>query len=377
MTEVGACGICGSIDLVTLLDMGNQPLAERFDDNRVYPLVLLQCKECQLVQLSHIVDQQVMFPENHPYTTGTNASMRKHFRELAMELVEEVVQPGDRVVDIGANDGTFLSALSGGKWLKLIAVEPTGQARKCRELGFATYQDFFTAGLARKIARTWGKAKAVTACNVLAHVPSPHDFVAGVAELLADDGEFITESHDFASISDGLQIDTIYHEHLRYYTVASLSRLLAMHGLEVTRSEKIHTYGGSFRVRARKARGGLQDRARAAASDLRRLLFILDQDGNSIYGISAATRATPLIHFARIAPFIDRVCEHPHSEKIGSLMPGTQIPVVDEAMLVQDQPDYAVLFSYHLADVIIPKLRQLGYKGKIIIPLPEPVIIGE
>jgi hypothetical protein len=387
MTEVGACGICGSIDLAPLLDMGNQPLAERFDDNRTYPLVLLQCEDCSLVQLSHIVDQQVMFPENHPYTTGTNASMRKHFGELAKSLLKDL-REGDVVVDIGANDGTFLSGFQNewvrsdgsnfdGGTLKLIAVEPTGQARKCRDMHMATYQDFFTAELAAKITGTWGKAKAVTACNVLAHVPSPHDFVAGVAELLADDGEFITESHDFASISDGLQIDTIYHEHLRYYSVASLSRLLAMHGLEVTSSQRIHTYGGSFRVRARKARGGLQDRARAAASDLRRLLFLLDADGNSIYGISAATRATPLIHFARIAPFINRVCEHPHSEKIGSLMPGTQIPVVDEAMLVEDQPDYAVLFSYHLADVIIPKVRQLGYKGKIIIPLPEPVIIGE
>ena len=229
MTDVTTCGICGSDELYPLLDMGNQPLAEKFDDNRTYPLALLQCEDCQLVQLSHIVDQRQMFPENHPYTTGTNASMRKHFADLSLELLEELDR-SDVVVDIGANDGTMLATLK-GNGLTLVAVEPTGQARKCRELGFATYQEFFTEELASRIRNTWGPAKIVTATNVLAHVPDPHDFVAGVSDLIGDDGEFLSESHDLASITSDLQIDTIYHEHLRYYSVASLSRLLAMNGL--------------------------------------------------------------------------------------------------------------------------------------------------
>jgi hypothetical protein len=361
--------------------MGKQPLAERMDRSEAYPLVLLKCSNCLLVQLSYIVDQREMFPEDHPYTTGTNRMMREHCADLASMLMKDLHQ-GDTVVDIGANDGTFLAAFGKGHTqplvgdLNLVAVEPTGQANKCLKQGFATYQGFFTSRLASKIVSTHGHAAVVTATNVLAHVPDPHDFIEGIATLIGDKGRFISESHDLASITDNLQIDTIYHEHLRYYSVASLSRLLAMHGLDVLSSERIPTYGGSFRVKARKARGDLGGRAQDTAGELHDLLSNLTQAGNSVYGISAATRAVPLIHFAQIAPFITLVCETKGSEKIGSMIPGTSIPIVDEAVLVKDQPEYALLFSYHLTHVIVPKLRQMGYRGKFITPLPEPRIDG-
>jgi hypothetical protein len=219
-----------------------------------------------------------------------------------------------------------------------------------------------------------GPAKVITACNVLAHVPDPHDFMIGVTALLADDGLFVTESHDFASITSGLQIDTIYHEHLRYYSVASLSHLLDLHGLDVVSSERIPTYGGSFQLRAVKRQGDLARRARDAAAELFHLVSGIAHEGGTVYGVSAATRAVPLLHYAALTPYIGRVVERPDSEKIGRMMPGTGIPIVDEVALMEDRPDYALLFAYHLADDIIPKLRKLGFKGKFIIPLPEPRI---
>jgi hypothetical protein len=186
---------------------------------------------------------------------------------------------------------------------------------------------------------------------------------------------FVTENHDVASILDGLQIDTIYHEHQRFYSITSLSRLLGMHGLTITDVQRIPTHGGSLRVFARKQRTDLASRAHVAAARLNRMLAGIVEDGGTVYGVGAATRATPLIHYAKIAPYITAVAEVSSSEKIGLLMPGTSIPVVDEVRLLEDQPEYALLFVHHIAGQVVPALRRLGYQGTFIRPLPEPEVL--
>jgi hypothetical protein len=367
--ETTSCGSCGSTDLTEILNLGSQPLAER--ESKPYPLVLLQCGECTLIQLSYQVDAREVFPPEHPYATGNTRALREHFAELAV-LLSVQTEPGDLVVDIGANDGTLLGAYANN--LRKAAVEPTNQAVKCRERGIPTWQEFFSPDAARDIVFQQGKARVITACNVLAHVADPHDFLNGVSLLLADDGIFVTENHDVNAILRGLQIDTVYHEHLRYYSIASLSYLLGRHGLEVVATEHIHTHGGSFRTYARRQAGRgltLQARAHEAVSRLYDLVSVAGQEGD-IWGIGATTRATPLIHYAGLRDLITFVCEVPGSEKIGTCIPGTGIPVVPEALLIEKQPPYALLLSWHLADSIVPSLRAAGYKGKIIVPLPEP-----
>jgi len=367
--DVTACGGCGAADLKPFFDMGRQPLAEGSGASARYPLALVQCANCMLVQLSYIADPREVFPPDHPYTTGNSRVLREHYANLTGMLALDLFLD-DLVVDIGANDGTLLGSYP-GRGLRKVAVEPTGQVRKCPP-DIARYQEFFTSGLAGAIRQDHGQARVITACNVLAHVPDVHDFLDGVASLLANDGEFVTENHDLASITEGLQVDTIYHEHLRYYSVATLASLLERHGLRVTSSQETPMHGGSFRVRARKQRGGFQHRAEGAAAALRGMLWkITVQDRKKVYGIGATTRATPLIHYAGIQKHIECVCEVPGSEKIGHLMPGTQIPVVDERRLLEDQPAYALMLSWHIAGDIMPKLRAAGYKGKFIIPLPS------
>jgi hypothetical protein len=375
MGKVTHCGLCGCQDLSTLLDMGEQPLAERFDQRKLYPLKVLGCMDCGLAQLSYIVDAGELFPPDHPYTSGTSAALREHFG-LLTEVLAAFTRPGDVVVDIGANDGTLLSSYPPAPGVVRVAVEPTNQAAKCIAKGFRTWQQPFTARLAREIVATWGQAKIVTATNVLAHVPDPHDFAEGVRQLLTGDGMFVTENHSWPSVSRGLQIDTVYHEHLRYYSIATLARLLEMHGLDVTGCDTVDAHGGSVRSWARlKATGDLQLRADGAANALQQMLRNITAFGSSVYGIGAATRAVPLIHFAQIAPYIKLVCEVAGSEKIGQVMPGTSIRVVDEKALITDQPAYALLFAWHIAGHVMPKLRQMGYKGQFIIPLPKPKVI--
>jgi hypothetical protein len=369
MGEVTACQICGSTDLTVILDMGDQPLAERFDHPKTCPLALQQCGECTLVQLTWAVDQREVFPLDHPYTSGSTRALLEHFIGLAARVVR-YLEPGDVICDIGANDGTFLGVVRHD--VRKVAVEPTNQARKCAGNGIYTRQEFFTAATVTGIQAMHGPAKVITATNVLAHVPDPHGFCKGVADLLAHDGVFVTENHDVASILEGLQADTVYHEHQRYFSVTSLARLLGAHGLTITGVERIPTHGGSFRVFARRQRTDLAQRARVAAARLNRMLAGIVEDGGHVYGVGAATRATPLIHYAKIAPYITAVAEVPGSEKIGCHMPGTAIPVVDEALLVENQPEYALLFCWHVADSVVPALRKLGYKGRFLVPLPEP-----
>jgi hypothetical protein len=374
--NVSTCGGCGARDLTEVFDMGFQPLAEG-GSSRSYPLALMQCRNCQLVQLSYMVDQDEVFQPEHPYATGNSAVLRQHYRDLVGRLVYPLLI-GDVVVDICANDGTLLSCYPPGRGnLVKIAVEPTDQGRKIPE-GVTWERSFFTAALARGMREGYGPAKVVTACNVLAHVPDVHDFLYGVVELLADDGVFVTENHDLASITEGLQIDTVYHEHLRYYTPGTLSVLLEQHGLRVTSVEPTPMHGGSFRITARKSRTDFQGRAKRSATALRGMLWkIVEDEHKMVYGIGATTRATPLIHYAGIKDLITVVCEMPDSDKIGTRIPGTQIPVVDEAALISDQPEYALLLSWHAAGDIIPKLRAAGYKGKFIVPLPEPRVLDD
>lgn len=369
MAEVTACMTCESRALTRILDLGDQPLAER-DDGRRYPLALLECQACQLVQLSYAVDRAEVFPEDHPYATGNTRAMREHFGELAA-AVAPLLGDGDLIADIGANDGTFLAAVKRmAPRARVLAVEPTGQVAACRARGVPAEQEFFTHELAGEIVRWMGPVTVITAANVLAHAGDQHDFLAGVARLLAPGGTFITENHDWSSVVNGLQVDTVYHEHLRYYSPASLGALLSRHGFLIDRLEKISTHGGSFRTWAVRQRRDLQDRADAARGQLCRLLEDVSEDGE-IWGVGAATRATPLIHYAGLDRWIRKIAEVPGSAKIGMTMPGTKITVEDEREMLLAAPPHALLFCWHVAAGVVPKLRAAGYEGKFIVPLPE------
>lgn len=367
------CYTCAGTVFRPILDLGEQPIAERDVGGGRHPLALQECTACGLVQLTWEVDRSEVFPVDHPYTTGSTLAMVAHFAALAREVSGVLAPGGDLVIDIGANDGTFLRELRELRdtEVRLLGVEPTNQAEKLRRAGIPVRQEFWSFAGAREIARQHGRARVVTASNVLAHVASQHDFLSAVSEVLADDGVFVTENHDLASVINGMQIDTVYHEHLRYYSVASLGQALAMHGFLIDRVEKIPVHGGSFRTWAVKQQPGLQARVTAIREHLRELVSEANRHGR-VYGIGATTRATPLIHWAGLREKLHAVAEVPGSEKIGHRIPGTQVPVVPEAdMVADDRCSAAVLLAWHLEDWIVPALRKAGFTADIIVPLPE------
>lgn len=405
---VERCQVCDHSDLQSCLFLGylppvNQmhPIGERPHEQPAYPAEWLYCPNCQLVQLGLVVDPQILFPPDYPYTSGTTRILRENFAELYREVRTMLpLGPDDLVVDIGSNDGTLLSNFRDGGH-RVLGVEPSQVGELANARGIPTVIAFFDRQTAAQSLAGHGPATVITATNVFAHIENIHDIVESILLLLAERGVFISESHYLISLLETLQYDTIYHEHLRYYSLHSLQYLLNMHGLEVFHARRIPTHGGSMRVYA--ARKGqfpirpsvaemlreedafgvslerLKDfsrRVTLSKLELYTLLADIKKCGGRIYGIGAPSRASTLIHYVGLDDgIIDRVLEVPGSHKNGKYMPGTLIPVMEESCLFSDQPEYALLFSWHIADELIPKLQEKGFQGRFIVPLPTPRIV--
>jgi plasmid stability protein len=402
---IESCQVCGHAPLDYVLSLGYMPpVNQMVPVGQVprqlpwFPTTLLHCRNCELVQLGLAVDPVIIFPPEYPYTSGTTKLLRDNFADLQRESAAMLgLGDQDLVVDIGSNDGTLLSNFQKGGQ-RVLGIEPTDVGDIANQRGIPTIKRYFGTEVAREVKREYGPASVVTAANCFAHIEDVHAIVDGVVEMLKDDGVFVTESHYLIPLLETLQYDTIYHEHLRYYSLTSLKHLFEMHGLEVFHARPIPSHGGSIRVyAARHGAHSVQDgvrrmlsaepRGEAMAtrlaafrhdvilSKLRLLSMLRDlkEKGARVAGISAPSRARTLVNYVGLDEgLIDYVCEIAGSLKIGKYMPGTQIPVVDEAKLYSDQPDCAVIFSWHIADELAPKLKAKGFRGQLITPLPVP-----
>lgn len=405
---VDRCQVCDSPALESALFIGylppvNQmrPVGQRPHEQPAYPAEFLYCPRCELVQIGLIVDPAVLFPPEYPYTSGTTKILRDNFAELYTDCRRIVsLTPSDLVVDIGSNDGTLLGNFKNGGH-RVRGIEPTLMANLANERGIPTTMSFFGPAAAALARAEDGPATIVTATNVFAHIEHVHEIVESLVSMLKPDGVFISESHYLMSLLETVQYDTIYHEHLRYYSLHSLTFLLDRHGLEVIHAKRIPTHGGSIRVYAahkgtrlvqpsvaavlaeERAAGAWPERLAKFKRDvvqsklgLYALLKDLKQRGARIYGIGAPSRASTLINYVGLDDgILDCVLEVRGSYKVGKYMPGTLIPVVDEARLFDDQPEYALLLSWHIAEELAPKLTQKGFTGQYIVPLPTPRIL--
>jgi hypothetical protein len=405
---VDRCQVCDAAELEQIMFFGylppvNQmrPIGQTPFEQPAYPALLLRCRRCQLVQLGLIVDPQILFPPEYPYTSGTTKILRDNFAELSRECRTLIdLGPHDLVVDIGSNDGTLLSNFAAGH--RVQGIEPSNAGVLANERKIPTLISFFNAESAAKVRAEQGLAKVITATNVFAHIEDVHAIVESLLSLLADDGMFISESHYWVSLVETLQYDTVYHEHLRYYSLRSLQHLLEMHGLALVHAKRIPTHGGSIRVYASRrgrypqresiaqlldqeqwfdaspdALQGFRERVVGSKLQLHALLWDLKRRGQRVYGIGAPSRASTLVNYVGLDDAIlDCVLEVPGSYKIGKYMPGTLIPVREEACLFSEQPENVLLLSWHIADELIPKLKHKGYRGQFIVPLPEPQIVS-
>jgi SAM-dependent methyltransferase len=413
---IASCQVCGDPHLEDVLFLGflppvntMRPIGTRPTAEEWFPAQLLRCPSCSLAQLGYAADPNVLFPPDYPYTSGSTRILRENFQDLYREVnAKGLLQPGDLVVDIGSNDGTLLSNFHNPGY-RVVGIEPTEAGDIARERGITTVRSFFDSQAVDEVVNAHGRAKVVTATNVFAHIHGVNELMDHVRRLLAPNGVFITESHYLGDLVETLQYDTIYHEHLRYYSLTSLSALLERHGFAVWAVTRIPTHGGSIRVFAGPASqsgpaparigtdssveellaaeraSGLAGyewiapfRQRVAESRLALLQLVsgLLRGGARISGIGAPSRATTLATYTGLSQgILDSVYEIRGSRKIGKYMPGTLVPVLDEEGLYQEQPSHALLLSWHIQDELCRALKKRGFRGDFITPLPEPRVI--
>jgi hypothetical protein len=400
--RIESCQVCNSSNLEEIISLGHLPqvnvmqhIGEELQEEIFFPAELLLCQNCSLVQLSHIVDPEIIFPPSYAYTSRTTRILKDNFNDLSKEAAKILgLNKSDLVVDIGSNDGTLLSNFT--KY-RIQGVEPTNIAKYANDNGIPTIQKFFNYETAKSIVSGQGNARLVTAANVFAHIENVHSIIDGIKALIGKDGVFVNESHYLVGLIKTNQYDTIYHEHLRYYSLTSLKYLLEMHGLEVFNAKLIPTHGGSIRVYAANKGQFKINKNVSSILDMEAkfltkenfdqfkknvvkskcsLYALINDLSGTIGSIGAPSRASTLINYVGLnEDIIKFVLEAPGSNKIGNYSPGTKIPVLGETPELLNSVDNLLLLSWHIADEIIPKLRDKGFKGKFIMPLSQPSVV--
>jgi hypothetical protein len=404
------CQICGGGELAAVLDLGHQPpcdslltAAQLNVAEPTYPLRLLQCRDCGLAQIDYAVPPEILFHPDYPYRSGITATLVRNLQGTAATIVDTYRLPqGALCIDIGSNDGTLLKGFR-AKGMRPLGIEATNIAALANAEGIETIQAFFSEKLARAIVGSHGQAKAITATNMFAHVPNLGDLLRGVSALLAEGGVFVTESHYLPDLIETAQYDSIYHEHLKYYALKPLIRLFSYYGFAVIDAEKIPNYGGSIRVYAIKGSGersarlaallaaeeaagvygadafaGFAELVRRSKLDLQKFLLERALAGSPAPGIGCPGRSSTLLNYCNIdRDLMPYIAEQSSSLKLGLFLPGKHIPIVDEVRLFAEQPDYAVMLSWHYAAPIIRNMRQKGLRSKIAVPLPHFHIVED
>lgn len=401
------CRVCKGTDLTRILALGEHPPVDNFtdaahvNDEKRYPLDVYFCGTCNLVQLLDVVTQEELFHGNYAYFSSASAPLVEHFRTYADDLKREHVKSGDLVVDIGSNDGVLLQFFLDG--YRVLGIEPSANvAEIAREKGVETLDGFFTVEMAKKIVEKYGKAKVISANNVFAHIDDLDEIVQGVKELLTDDGVFVSESHYFLDLFEHMEFDTVYHEHLCYYSVKPLQHLFQRFGMEVFDVQRVNTHGGSIRVFARKASGmpvkssvqelfdleekaglhtvtrfsNFQKDAEAIRERLVSLVRGFRTEGKIVTAYGAPAKSGTLLNFCRLTADDLKYVTDTTPYKVGLLTPGSHIPVVSPEILKTETPDYILLLAWNYKDFILKKEQALRERGtKFIIPIPKVEIV--
>ena len=404
---INSCQISGSKKLIQIVNLGLLPpvnqlfkVNSRINKQNFFDTKLLYCPVSKLVQLNVIVNKSIVFPKSYPYTSSTTKILRENFNELYKEIKKKIFLDEKKfIIDIGSNDGNLLSNFK--KDFKVLGITPENIGKIAIKRGIPTILKYFNQNVANQIKRKHGRPNIITATNVFAHIDNPNRLLKEILSLLKKDGVFITESHYLVPFLKKVQYDTIYHEHLRYYSLESLKYFFSKHNLKIFHAKKIQTHGGSIRVYAsRNKKYKISDSVKNILKEEKnylnlknfekfknktenskiKLLNILKKIKDKkkrIFGISAPSRATTLINYVGLKHnIIDCVLEIKGSKKIGKKIPGTQIPIFNEKILYKEKPEYVIIFSWHIFNEIKKNLKKNGYKGKFIVPLPIPKILS-
>jgi 2-polyprenyl-3-methyl-5-hydroxy-6-metoxy-1,4-benzoquinol methylase len=396
--------------LTCFLELGPTPLAnsflgsaDEFSSEAAYPLDLYFCEACSLVQLLDVIDPEVLF-RNYIYVTGTSDTIAKHNSQYARALVDLLnLGRDDLVIEVASNDGSLLKCFK-QYGPKTLGIEPaTNIAKIACDEGIETVNLFFNPSTAGRVRQEYGRARAVIGNNVLAHVDDPGEFLRGCKHLLDEGGLVVIEVPYILDLIERLEYDTIYHEHLCYFSVSALARLCDAVGLSVVRMEHVPVHGGSLRMYAahkedhgahakevldwleRESCEGLTQLARyeqlaAEVRENRRaivdLLASLNNEGKTVAAYGAPAKGNTLLNYCRIDTSLIAFTVDKSPLKVGLYTPGMHIPVLPVSSLLERQPDYVLILAWNFAEEIIRQQQKYHDRGgHFIIPIPEPRIV--
>ena len=406
MFKITKCQICNNSNLINFLNLNHQPLANTLSESinanyDEFPLKVLRCPSCSLVQLEYIPDQRKVYHKKYPYVPSITQTVNEDIKKFASFCIKTSnLKNNDLVIDIGSNDGLLLSYFKDKK-AKVLGMEPTDTYKIAKQNKIPTINNFFNYEASLKILKKYNYPKLITATNVFAHMTDLKGFMRGIKLLTKKNGFFIFENHYFENILKKNQYDTFYHEHVRTYSLHSLIRLFKNYNLNVNDAMKVTRYGGSIRVVVSKNKYQNNKRLKTILTQEKKLgiftddlynkfimnveksryklleiLYDLKKKKLKVVAKGCPARAIVLLHYCNIDNnLIKYVAEQSTSLKLKKYIPGLKIPIVDSKIMLKDQPDYILLLSWHLKDKIIKKWKNKGLKSKFIIPLPYPKII--
>ncbi len=393
------CRVCDSDRLIPYLDLGKLPLSNNLAvssvdpiHNQKYPLKVLLCENCGLSQLSVVIDPKTLFG-HYVYRSSISKGYVDHCKQMAKDLKKRLTKDSFHI-DIAGNDGALLEQFKKVIGHKILNVDPAENLTGiCESAGIPTLNFFWGMDVARRIVNSFGKADLITATNVFAHVDNVKEFIQAVKYVLKPGGVLVLEFPYLIDFIENGEFDTVYFEHLSYFSVYPLTLLCEQAGLSVLNVEQQDIHGGSIRVtighgepdetvgvyvkierkyysRINKYIGFAED-VHLSISNFNAGINKLKVSGYKIAGFAASAKGNTLLNCAGISVGSMSYIVDQTPEKIGKYSPGTHIPIVSMLELERSPPDYLVILSWNFAEEIIDKCRKAGYVGKFIIPIPE------
>lgn len=403
------CQMCKNKTLQEVLDLGMQPHSDDFlekerlgDVEFFFPLKLMTCTSCGLLQIDYFVNPEILYQTNYVYESSITKSGVQHYTDMAKSISDRFnFPPASLALDIGSNVGVLLSGFKTCGFA-VLGIDPAHTiAQKAIDNGIDTVIDFFSERVADTIVETKGTAKVITGTNVFAHLHDIDSAMRGIQRLLDKDGVFVIEAPYALDLIEKLEYDTIYHQHIGYLSVKPMAEYFKRFNMELFDVEFVPIHGGSLRyfVAHRGAHVvtdavdsyiqkeetfGLYNLVRLAEfrdavllqrTELLRLLNDLKLEGKKIAGISAPAKGNTLLNFCGInQSYLDFTTEKSEYKK-GRYTPGTHIPILSDADLLSKDVEYALILAWNFSEEIMKNMEEYKNKGgKFIIPVPKPVI---